>query len=155
METPIFDATCTLKKFARKGAWTFVMMPCNTNLPKKKFNTARVRGFIDDYEIKNVNMWAMKEGNFIAVKAELRKKINKQDGDTVQVLLYLNEAQMVIREDFLICPKEEPKLHKYFLKYPENTQKETTDWIFAAKTEDEKIARITKILEKLENEMAS
>ncbi len=155
MDTPIFDGTCTLKKFSGKGAWTFVMLPSIPNLPKKKFNTVRVRGFIDNYELVNFNMWAMKEGNFIAVKAEIRKKIKKEEGDTVKVLLYLDQEKMVIPEDFLICLKEEPKLYHYFLKYPEHKQKETTDWIFTAKTEYEKIARMAKILEKLENEMAS
>ena len=153
MEKPIFDGECTLKKFTGKGAWTFVMMPSDASLPKKKNNTLRVRGFIDEYELKDFNMWAMKEGNFIAVKAEIRKKIQKEEGDIVKVLLYLDEAQQIIPEDFLICLREEPKLHELFESYPKNRQKETTDWIFSAKTEDEKITRIAKTLEKLEHEL--
>ena len=131
------------------------MMLTIPTLPKKKNNTIRVRGFIDDYELKDFNMWALKEGNFIAVKAEIRKKINKEEGDSVKVILYLDEAQQVIPEDFLICLREEPKLLKHFEKYPRKAKKETTDWIFSAKTEDEKISRIAKILEKLEHEIAS
>ena len=153
MEKPIFDGECTLKKFAGKGAWTFIMMPSDASLPKKKNNTLRVRGFIDDYELKDFNMWAMKEGNFIAVKAEIRKKIKKEEGDAVKVLLYLDEAQQIIPEDFLTCLREEPKLLQLFESYPENRKKETTDWIFAAKTEDEKITRIAQTLEKLEHEL--
>lgn len=153
LEKPIFDGECTLKKFAGKGAWTFVMMPSDAGLPKKKNNTVRVRGFIDDYEFKDFNMWAMKEGNFIAVKAEIRKKIQKEEGDVVKVLLFLDEAQQVIPEDFLICLREEPKLHELFESYPKKRQKETTDWIFSAKTEDEKISRMVQTLEKLEHEL--
>ena len=153
MEQPIFDGECQLKKYSGKGAWTFIMMPTIVTLPKKKNNTVRVRGFIDDYELKDFNMWAMKEGNFIAVKAEIRKKIKKEEGDTVKVILYLDEAQQVIPEDFLVCLREEPQLLKQFENYPEKRKKETTDWIFSAKTEDEKISRIAKTLEKLEHEI--
>lgn len=155
MEQPFFNDHCILEKTAGKGGWTFAMMPVMTHLPKKKNSTIRVRGFIDAYELKDINIWAMKKGTFLAIKAEIRKVILKEAGDTVKITLWLDEPQMVIPEDFLICLKEEPKLHKHFLKYPENKQKETTDWIFAAKTEDEKIARMAKILEKLENEMTS
>ena len=155
MEKPIFDGECQLKKYAGKGAWTFIMMPTDLSLPKKKNSTVRVRGFIDDYELIDFNMWAMKEGNFIAVKAEIRKKIKKEEGDSVKVLLYLDEAQQVIPEDFLVCLREEPKLLQFFEKFPEKRKKETTDWIFSAKTEDEKISRIVKTLEKLEHEMAA
>ncbi len=155
MEQPIFNDECVLKKFTGKGAWTFVMMPSNPDLPKKKNNTVRVRGFIDDYELKDFNMWAMKEGNFIAVKAEIRKKIKKEEGDTVKVILYLDEAQSVIPEDFLVCLREEPTIYKYFEKLSEKRKTEMTDWIFSAKTEDEKIVRIAKTLEKLESEIGS
>jgi len=153
LETPIFEGECTLKKFAGKGAWTFIMMPSDASLPKKKNNTLRVRGFIDEYELKDFNMWAMKEGNFIAVKAEIRKKIQKEEGDVVKVLLYLDEAEQIIPEDFLICLREEPKLHELFESYPEKRKKETTNWIFSATTEDEKIMRIAKTLERLEHEL--
>ena len=74
MELPIFDDHCLLQKPDVKGGWTFVMMPVMTNVPKKKGSTtARVRGFIDEYELKNFSIWAMKKGTFLAVKAENQK----------------------------------------------------------------------------------
>ncbi|UPT72340.1 MAG: YdeI/OmpD-associated family protein [Flavobacterium sp. JAD_PAG50586_2] len=96
-------------------------------------------------------MWAMKKGTFLAVKAEIRKAIKKEHGDTVKLVLFLDEPQMVIPADFLECLREEPKLLQLFESYPEKQKKEITDWIFSAKTEDEKITRMAKTLEKLEN----
>jgi Bacteriocin-protection, YdeI or OmpD-Associated/Domain of unknown function (DUF1905) len=154
METPIFDDYCLLQKPDVKGGWTFIMMPVMPNLPKKKGSTTvRVRGFIDHYELKNFSIWAMKKGTFLAVKTEIRKAIKKEQGDTVKLTIWLDEPQMVIPEDFLICLREEPKLHKHFKQYTEQTKKEITDWIFSAKTEDEKITRIAQTIEKLENEL--
>jgi hypothetical protein len=156
MEAPIFDDHCVLQKSDVKGSWTFITMPVMPHLPKKKGTTiVRVRGFIDAHELKDFSIWAMKKGTFLAVKAEIRKAIQKEEGDTVKLVLWLDEPQMVIPEDFLVCLREEPKLYKHFSKYPEKTKKEITDWIFSAKTEDEKIERIAKTLEKLENELAA
>ena len=147
---PFFNGHCVLQKSAGKGGWTFFTMPVFENLPKKKNSTVRVRGFIDSYELKDFNIWAMKKGTFLAVKAEIRKAIQKEEGDTVKVTLWLDEPQMVIPEDFLACLRDEPQLLKRFESYSEQAKKETLDWIFAAKTEDEKIARMAKIIEKLE-----
>lgn len=154
MEAPLFDGQCQLQKTAGKGGWTFLTMPIMPDLPKKKNSTVRVRGFIDDYELKDFHIWAMKKGTFLAVKAEIRKAIKKEEGDTVKVLLYLDEAKMVIPEDFLVCLREEPKIYRHFENYPEQKKQEITSWIFSAKTDDDKITRIAQTLEKLENEIS-
>jgi len=155
MEQPFFSDNCVMEKYSGKGGWTFVKMPTIANLPKKRNNTVKIKGFIDDYELKDMHMWAMKQGNFIAVKAEIRKKIKKEAGDTVKVVLYLDEPQTVIPEDFLVCLREESKLFAYFGKLPEKEKQAMTDWIFSVKTEDEKIDRIVKTMEKLESAVSS
>jgi len=153
METPIFDDHCLLQKPDVKGGWTFVTMPAMPHLPRKKGSTTvRVRGFIDEYELKDFNIWAMKKGTFLAVKTEIRKAIKKEAGDTVKITLYLDELQSVIPEDFLLCLQDEPKIHAHFNNFTETKKKEIIDWIFSAKTEEEKIERMAKTLEKLESE---
>jgi hypothetical protein len=151
----IFDDHIQLQKGEGKGAWTFLTMPPMDNLPKKRNGTVKICGFIDDYELKDMHMWAMKKGNFIAVKTEIRKQIKKEAGDMVRVVLYLDEPGMVIPEDFLVCLQEEPKLFAYFGKRAEKDKQATIDWIFAAKTEDEKITRMAKTMEKLESELGT
>lgn len=152
-EQLIFDGDCQLQKSDGKGGWTFITMPVMTHLPKKKNSTVRVRGFIDQYELKDFHIWAMKKGTFLAVKAEIRKAIQKQDGDTVKLVLWLDEPVSALPDDFLVCLAEEPRLLKHFNGLPKTRQKEMTDWIFAAATEDEKINRMGKTMEKLEGEI--
>jgi uncharacterized protein DUF1905/bacteriocin resistance YdeI/OmpD-like protein len=151
MEQPIFNDHIQLQKSEGKGGWTFITMPIMTHLPKKKNSTVRVRGTIDDYTLDGIHIWAMKKGTFLAVKAEIRKAIKKESGDTVKLVLYLDEPQSAIPEDFMICLKEEPKLLICFEKLPQKQQQEMIEWIFSAKTEDDKIMRMVKSLEKLEN----
>lgn len=151
MQDPIFDDNIELQKGNGKGAWTFVTMPVMPHLPKKKNSTVRVRGLIDDYVLEDIHIWAMKKGTFLAVKGEIRKVIKKEAGDTVKLQLFLDEPQSAIPDDFMECLREEPSILKRFEKLPKKEQQEMIDWIFAAKTEDEKITRMAKTIEKLEN----
>jgi hypothetical protein len=150
MAEPIIDSDFLLEKKEGKGGWTYITIPPIENLPKKRNGTVSIRGSIDDYEIK-CHMWAMKNGNFIPVKAEIRKQIKKEEGDAVRVTIYLDEPEMVIPDDLLTCLKEEPALYKRFSAFPGQKKKEITDWIFSAKTEDMKIQRIGQTIERLEN----
>jgi len=151
MEQPIISGTFVLKKGKEKGSWTFVEMPVLENVPKKRNSTVRIRGTIDAFELRDFHIWAMKKGTFMAVKADIRKIINKEAGDTVSLVLYLDEAPMVVRDDLLTCLREEPSLLTRFEKLPKKNQKEITDWVFAAGTDDGIVARIAKVMEGLES----
>jgi hypothetical protein len=149
MKQPFFNDNCILQKGEKKGAWTFITIPPIENLPKKRNGTVKIRGSLDSYAL-DCHMWAMKKGNFIAVKADIRKQIKKEEGDTVKVVLYLDEPEMVREDDLMLCLKEEPTLLLRFNALHDSEKKEITDWIFSAKTEDMKIQRIGETMEKLE-----
>jgi hypothetical protein len=150
MEKPIVSGAFELRKGKEKGSWTFIEMPILKNVPKKRNSTVRVRGTIDAFEIRDFHIWAMKKGTFMAVKAAIRKAIGKEAGDSVALTLFLDEAPMVIREDLLVCLREEPALLARFENLPKKQQKEITDWVFAAGTDDGVVARIGKVMEGLE-----
>ena len=151
MQLPIFDSEIELAKSEKKGSWTFVMMPVMPDLPKKKNGTVRVRGSIDGYALEGIHIWSLKQGTFLAVKAEIRKAINKAAGDTVKLRLFLDEPESAIAEDFIACLRDEPKLLARFEKLTSAKRKEMVEWIFAAKTEDDKISRMAKMIAKLED----
>ena len=123
--------------------------PVLENVPKKRNSTVRVRGRIDAYEIRDFHIWAMKKGTFMAVKADIRKIIKKEAGDTVELELFLDEAPMVVQNDFFDCLKEEPALAKRFEKLPKGQQRKITDWIFSVKVDDDVVARIGKVMDAL------
>ncbi len=151
METPIVDAQYIIKKMQMKGGWSFVEFP---NIPKhlkQPFGWVSVKGTIDGYAVKQFKLWTMASGNmFMPIKAEIRKKIKKEEGDWVHIVLHHDDSPVVIPEEFLVCLMESPKAYAVFQSFRETSQKHYVDWIYETKYLETRVNRIAKAIEKLE-----
>ena len=66
----------------------------------------------------------IKGGNLLLpVKADIRKKIKKEAGDWVNVVLYRDQSSLEIPEELLICLQDEPAAYANFMAYKEGHQK--------------------------------
>jgi len=149
-EPPLVDNQYLLKKYSGKGGWTFAVIPEIVRDKHAWFGWVKVRGSIDGYEIKNYHLMSMGDGMmFLPVKAEIRKKIGKNDGDWVHIILYSEQLPHVNQDDFMICLQDDPYAYQNFLKKTEPEQKAFIDWIYSAKNDEMKVERIAEILNKL------
>ncbi len=150
MEKPLVHKKCLLEKFHGKGGWTFTKIAGIKKSSNGKFGFRKVRGFIDGYEFRKFHLMPTKEGElFLPVKAEIRKQINKKDGDWVMVTLYPDDEPMNLPEELLICLQDEPVAYSFFMKLSESEQKYYIQWIYSAKKEETKIERMAKAINRL------
>jgi len=148
---PIINRECFLKKFSGKGGWTYIALPeisPNKNMP---FGWVIVNGYIDSYKLMKYKLLPMGNNRlFLPVKAEIRKKLKKQVGDTVRLKLFIDNLPLKIPSEIILCFENEPqKAYKNFLTLSEGQQKAFLDWIYSAKTEEKKAERIITMIDKL------
>jgi hypothetical protein len=147
---PLVDKRFKLERFQGKGGWTYARIPQLLQDKSKPFGWVKVRGSIDGYEIKKCHLMPMGNGKlFLPVKAEIRKKIKKQEGDFVHVILYPDNEPLEVPEEMLLCLGDEPAALTFFQSISESEQKFYIDWVYAAKKEDTKIDRLAKTVNRL------
>lgn len=146
-DKPIVNQSLLLKKYQGKTSWIYAKIPAiwqNNNSP---FRWVRVQGTIDDFEIKNYHLMPMKDGNlFLPVRAEIRKKIGKKEGDYIQVVLYRDNLPAEIPEELRLCLLDEPIAYETFLSYTDGEQKAFIDWVSSPKKIETKTERIAKVI---------
>jgi hypothetical protein len=150
MEKPLVNKKYLLEKFQGKGGWTFAKIPEILQDKKAHFGWVKVRGTIDGYEIRKYHLMPMGNGKlFLPVKAEIRKKIKKKEGDWVHVILYPDTEPLEVPDEMQLCLEDEPKAHKFFKSLSESEQKFYIQWIYSAKKEETKIDRMAKTINRL------
>lgn len=139
-----------LEKFHGKGGWTYAPIPEILQDKNAHFGWVKVRGTIDGYEIRKYHLMPMGNGKlFLPVKAEIRKKIKKEEGDKVHVILYPDKEPLEVPEEMLLCMKDEPAALKFFNSLSESEQKFYIQWIYSAKKEETKVDRLAKTIDRL------
>jgi hypothetical protein len=148
---PLINRKFKLERFSGKGGWTFVCLPEVTPDVKRRFGMVKVKGTIDDFEIRQYNLMPMRDGRlFLPVRTEIRKKIKKEAGDTVLITLYPDDTPVKAPREMMQCLRDEPAALKFYQSLTDAEQKAYIDWIYTAKKEETKVERLAKTVHRLQ-----
>jgi hypothetical protein len=141
-----------IERFREKGeksGWTYIEVPLD--IAEKLYpgyrKAFRVKGSLDKTTIKGVSLTPMGEGNFIlAINSSLRKKIKKNHGDQLLVVLERDQEEPKLSAVFLDCLEEDKAANDFFHSLPRSHQRYFSNWIESAKTEGTKTKRIAQAM---------
>lgn len=140
--------TTTILKFGQHGektGWTYIVIPAELaeQLYPGNKKSFRVKGRLDKYAIKGTALLPMGEGDFImALNAEMRKGIKKQQGAALHVQLQVDTEELKPSAALMECLGDEPEALAKFESLPKGHQNYFSKWIESAKTEHTKAKRI-------------
>lgn len=153
-QIPLVDKIYILEKFQGKGGWTFARIPEVTPDKNNPFGWVRVSGTIDSYEIRNYNLQPMGNGLlFLPLKSEIRKKIKKEEGDSVHIILHQDMNPIEIPKELILCLKEVEGVYETFSAYSERKKITILNCIYSAKTDQTKVNRIVKTIDEIINKI--
>lgn len=109
-----------------------------------------MKGTIDGFEISKYNLPSMGQDRmFLPLRSEIRKKIKKEAGDWVHVILYNDNEPIEMPEEMWLCLVDEPKVFKFYNRITESEKKHYIEWIYSAKIDQTKIDRMIKAIDRL------
>lgn len=150
MDKAIVDKEFLLRKIPGKGGWTYAELPLVAQDSKIPFGWVKVKGTIDGVAIKKYHLMPNGNGSlFFPVRAEIRKKIKKEAGDTVHIILFPDNEPLEVPEEMLLCLKDEPRAFHFFSSLNESEKQHYIKWVYAAKTDQTKIDRLAKAIDNL------
>jgi hypothetical protein len=115
----------------------------------------RVKGMMNETAFKSVALVPMGEGNYImSINAEMRKKTQIKEGESIQVTLALDNDPILLDQDLIDCLAENEVAIAYFKSLPFSHQQYYSKWIASAKTFDTKAKRIAKAYQALSRKMS-
>ena len=130
-----------------KTGWTYIVVAVEIAMQLKKANRKifKVKGKLDMLPVEGLTMFPVGGGKFILpLKAELRKKLGKKLGDSVQLSLTEDAKIYQIHGDLLECLADEPAALENFNLLTSSHQRYFSKWIESAKTEPTRVKRIAK-----------
>jgi hypothetical protein len=146
----MIDNEYLLEKFPGKGGWTYALIPEITPASNNPFGWVIVNGSIDGHEIRHYHLMPYGDGRlFLPVKSAIRKKIGKEAGDTVHVILSVESDELSVPDDLMLCLKDEPDLLAKFESSSDESKKAHIVWLNNARHEEERIIRIAQLMNKL------
>jgi hypothetical protein len=139
-----------LKKMQMKGGWTYAEMPASLTKSGKPFGFIRVKGTIDTESISAYHLMPMGNGNlFLPVKAMIRKRIKKEEGDTIYVEIFEDNQHLDVPKELMDCLDMDELIKARFYALKEEERDKIIKWIYEVKSSEAQEKRILVLINNL------
>src|SRR5476649_453482 len=143
----VFDtAILQFNEQGEKTGWSYIEIPGDLAQQLKPGNkkSFRVRGMLDGLAVNGMALMPMGDGHFImALKADIRKKLHKNSGATLQVRLEEDiDYKVELPDDLKECFDFEPEAFEFFNSLARSHRWYFIKWINDAKTNETRAKRI-------------
>jgi hypothetical protein len=152
--------TTIILQFAEQGektGWTYIEIPADISQQMKPGRKVsyRVRGKLDNLEVRGMALMPMGEGNFImSIKREICKALHKGKGAMLKVQLEPDDDfKFTIPADLLECFEYEPEGEAFFNSLAESHRGYFIKWIDSAKTDATRANRIASTINAMARRM--
>lgn len=153
-DKPLVNKEYLLQKFPGKGGWTYAAIPEVTPNSDTPFGWLKVKGTIDDFELRNTRLAPMGNGRlFLPVKKEIRRQIKKDVGQYVRIVLYADHQPIETPGEFLLCLQDDPDALQFFTALEDSEKQHYLNWIYSAKREETKIERMARAIDSLSKQL--
>lgn len=143
-------------KNGEKAGWTYVEVPYEiAQIINPGVKTVyRVKGTIENVEIRQIALNPMGEGNYILpLNSQIRKKLPKIESKKLTISLEKETEELPLNIDLLSSIELEPVAQQLFESYSKSHKRYFSNWIETAKTRETKEKRIMMCLFALTNNM--
>lgn len=151
------DFTTIIQKFAERGemtGWTYVDIPAviADEIKPGTRTTYRVKGWLDNLPVSGLALTPVGNGDFIlTLKADLRKKLNKQKGAPLRIRLEEDkEFRFEIPDDLIELLNDDTDANIYFQSLANSHRNYFLKWYWDAKTEPTRLKRLEQIYDALQ-----
>jgi len=156
----MIDFTTIILKFGDQGektGWRYIDIPTDIaqQLKPDYKKSFRVRGMLDGFAVRGMALMPMGDGNFImALKADVRKAIHKNEGAMLHVVLEEDtDFKIGIPDDLQECLDEDSEALAFFMSLAQSHRDYFVKWIESAKTEPTRIKRVVSTVNAMAQRM--
>jgi hypothetical protein len=140
-------------KMQKMGAWTIVVTPIDAKKIFGRSGHIRIKGTIDGFPFNDTSLMPMGTGEHcMSIKTQIRKSIRKGAGDSIEIILEEDFAELEIPEELKEAFEASPEAEKMFNAYSPSHKRNYTRYIFESKKKETREKRAVDSVLRLEKE---
>lgn len=141
--------TVKLQTYETAGSWTYLAVPFSVEEEYGTRGQVRVKGTIDGTPFQSTLLASGGGDHHLVVKRDIRRKIGKEAGESVEVCLEMDITKRIVRAPKDLREAMSPSAKRVFSSLAPSHKKAYVEWITGAKKPETRVRRIAKAVELL------